>query len=132
MPLRRTTSRRMRWSTPTSPRGPFAAQTAPKPADPTSFTLELNARLAAVEQIKAFHDQEIRRLRRIRRLTFAASLLLGGAMAAFLILHPVRMPDAPAVMESPWFWPVSIAATLLAVGVPMLLTRRITPTRFLR
>lgn len=110
----------------------FFRQTAPKPADPTSFTLELNARLAAVEQIKAFHDREVRRTRRVFLIVFAAGLLIGGAMAAFLILHPVRKPDAPAVMDTPWFWPVSIAATLLAIGVPLLLTRRITPTRFLR
>lgn len=110
----------------------FFRQTAPKPADPTSFTLELNARLAAVEQIKAFHDREVRRTRRVFLIVFAAGLLIGGAMAAFLILHPVRMPDAPAVMDTPWFWPVSIAATLLAIGVPLLFTRRITPTRFLR
>ena len=110
----------------------FFRQTAPTPADPTSFTLELNARLAAVEQIKAYHDREIRRTRRIFLIVFAAGLLLGGALAAFLILYPVRMPDAPTVIESPWFWPVAIAGTLLAVGCPMLLTRRISPPRFLR
>ena len=32
----------------------FFRQTAPKPADPTSFTLELNARLAAVMKQRAF------------------------------------------------------------------------------
>lgn len=103
----------------------FFRQTAPKPADPTSFTLELNARLAAVEQIKAFHDQEIRRTRRVFLIVFAAGLLIGCAMAAFLILHPVRMPDAPAVMESPWFWPVAIASTLLVLTGSILLSRRL-------
>ena len=67
----------------------FFRQTAPKPSDPTAFKLELNARLAAVEQIKAFHDREVRRLRRIRRLTFAAGLLLGGAAAAFFIVYAI-------------------------------------------
>lgn len=110
----------------------FFRQTAPKPADPTSFTLELNARLAAVEQIKAFHDREVRRTRRIYLIVFAAGLLLGGALAAFLILYPVRIPDTPAIIESPWFWPVAIAGTLLAVGCPMLLARRFSPTKFLR
>ena len=57
----------------------FFRQTAPKPSDPTAFRLELNARLAAVESVKAYHDREVRRLRRIRRLTFVAGLLLGGA-----------------------------------------------------
>ena len=107
----------------------FFRQTAPKPADPTSFTLELNARLAAVEQIKAYHDREVRRTRRTFRIIFAAGLVLGGALAAFLILHPVRLPDTLTALKSPWFWPVAIAGSLLAVGCPMLLTRRLFTTR---
>lgn len=69
----------------------FFRQTAPKPTDATSFTLELNARLAAVEQIKAFRDREIRRARRHALVVFIVGLLLGGAVAAFLILHPVSL-----------------------------------------
>ena len=71
----------------------FFRQTAPKPTDATSFTLELNARLAAVEQIKAFRDREIRRSRRHALVVFVAGLLLGGAAAAFLILHPVTLSE---------------------------------------
>ena len=103
----------------------FFRQTAPKPADPTSFTLELNARLAAVEQIKAYHDREVRRTRRTFLLVFVARLVLGGALAAFLILHPVRMPDTVTAMESPWFWPVAIASTLLVLTGSILLSRRL-------
>ena len=110
----------------------FFRQTAPKPSDPTAFRLELNARLAAVESVKAYHDRELRRARRTFLLVFAAGLVLGGAFAAFLILHPVRMPDTVTVLESPWFWPVAIAGTLLAVGCPMLLTRRLFTARFRR
>lgn len=36
----------------------FFRQTAPQSSDPTAFRLELNARLAAVEQIKAYRDRE--------------------------------------------------------------------------
>ncbi len=103
----------------------FFRQTAPKPADPTSFTLELNARLAAVEQIKAYHDREVRRARRTFLLVFVAGLVLGGALAAFLILRPVRMPDTVTAMESPWFWPVAIAGTLLVLSGSILLSRRL-------
>ena len=110
----------------------FFRQTAPKPADPTSFTLELNARLAAVEQVKALRDREIRRTRRIFIFVFVAGLLLGGALAAFLILHPIRLPepgpDAPEdLVPALWRWIVAgvfILGTLLA---SFLLTRRRAP-----
>ena len=109
----------------------FFRQTAPQPSDATSFTLELNARLAAVEQIKAFRDREIRRTRLILWTVFAAGLLLGGALAAFLILHPVSLPQLPtpdALAETqgfaPWFWCIAGIIVLLAVALPLLLLRR--------
>lgn len=103
----------------------FFRQTAPKPSDPTAFKLELNARLAAVEQIKAFHDREVRRLRRTRRLTFAAGLLLGGAAAAFIILHPVRLPELfwdftlPGAASGIWMSLVSWGVACLIVGLAL-------------
>ena len=109
----------------------FFRQTAPKPSDATSFSLELNARLAAVEQIKAYHDREIRRTRRIMYAIFAAGLVLGGALAAFLILHPVTIPELPSpdgIAETPgrtaWFWSIAGLIVLLAISLPLLLTRR--------
>ena len=68
-------------------------EAAPKPSDPTAFRLELNARLAAVEQIKAYHDREVRRTRRILQFTLVFGLLLGGALTAFFILHPLQLPE---------------------------------------
>lgn len=108
----------------------FFRQTAPKPSDATSFSLELNARLAAVEQIKAYHDREIRRTRRILYIVFAAGLLLGGALAAFLILHPVKLPelDAAGIPESaglsPWFWGIAAFIILFVISLSLLLSRR--------
>ena len=109
----------------------FFRQTAPKPADPTSFTLELNARLAAVEQIKAYHDREVRRTRRTFLIVFAAGLVLGGALAAFLILHPVQLPAAGSLASTfegiagtPLFYAIAIPFALLAIGLPLLASRR--------
>lgn len=112
----------------------FFRQTAPKPSDPTAFRLELNARLAAVESIKAYHDREVRRLRRIRRLTFVAGLLLGGAAAAWFILHPVRLPELPldtrlpegasTVGASLISWGVACLVVGLAIFIPLRSLRR--------
>ena len=106
----------------------FFRQTAPQPSDPTAFRLELNARMAAVEQIKAYRDREIRRSRKIALAIFVAGLLVGGAAALFFILHPVQMPDfmdlllsfARWVGENHWFWIIAAPLTLL----PLLLSRR--------
>ena len=97
----------------------FFHQTAPKPADPTAFRLELNARLAAVESVKAYHDREVRRLRRIRRLTFVAGLLLGGAAAAWFILHPVHLPELPLDTRLPE-GASTVAASLISWGAACL------------
>ena len=103
----------------------FFRQTAPKPSDPTAFKLELNARLAAVESVKAYHDREVRRLRRIRRLTFVAGLLLGGAAAAFFIFHPVRLPELSwdftpvGAASDSWISLISWGAACLIVGLAL-------------
>ena len=98
----------------------FFRQTAPKPSDPTAFRLELNARLAAVESVKAYHDREVRRLRRIRRLTFVAGLLLGGAAAAWFILHPVRRPELPLDTRLPE-GASTVGASLISWGAACLI-----------
>ena len=98
----------------------FFRQTAPKPSDPTAFRLELNARLAAVESVKAYHDREVRRLRRIRRLTFVAGLLLGGAAAAWFILHPVRLPELPLDTRLPE-GASTVGASLISWGAACLI-----------
>ena len=109
----------------------FFRQTAPKPADPISFTLELNARLAAVEQIKAYRDREIRRTRRVFLIIFVAGLLVGGALAAFLILHPLTLPEPGLSPEdlapAPWRWAAAGAVVLGTVLAAFLLTRHRTP-----
>ena len=112
----------------------FFRQTAPKPSDPTAFRLELNARLAAVESVKAYHDREVRRLRRIRRLTFVAGLLLGGAAAAWFILHPIQLPalfwdpklpeGASTVKASLISWGVACLVVGLAIFFPLRSLRR--------
>lgn len=109
-------------------------EAAPKPSDPTAFRLELNARLAAVEQIKAYHDREVRRGRRILRITFAAGLLLGGALTAWFILHPIQLPvlfwdpklpeGASTVKASLISWGVACLVVGLAIFFPLRSLRR--------
>lgn len=77
----------------------FFHAAAPRPGDPTAFGLELNARLAAAERIKQFHDRESKRLRRLTLGLFAAGLLLGGALAALFILRPIPLPDFLALPD---------------------------------
>lgn len=115
-------------------------EAAPKPSDPTAFRLELNAHLAAVEQIKAYHDREVRRMRRARLLTFAVGLLLGGALTAFFILHPVQLPElswdhtlpegASTVKASLISWAIACLVIGLALFFPLRSLRRQRKTIF--
>ena len=74
----------------------FFRATAPQPGDGTAFRLELNARLAAAEQIKQYREHEERRLRRLAWVIFAAGLVLGSAVAALLILKPFDLAEISA------------------------------------
>ena len=56
------------------------------------FRLSLNARLDAVEQIKAYHDQEYRSSCRTMRIVFAAGVLVGVALAILVLFHPFDLP----------------------------------------
>ena len=115
-------------------------EAAPKPSDPTAFRLELNARLAAVEQIKAYHDREVRRTRRILQFTLVFGLLLGGALTAFFILHPVQLPElfwdpklpegASTVKASLISWAVACLVIGLALFFPLRSLRRQRKTIF--
>lgn len=75
-------------------------EAAPQPSDPAAFRLELNARLAAVEQIKAFRDREYRRSRRTMRIVFAAGILVGMVLTVLLILHPLDLPTLTEISLS--------------------------------
>ena len=72
-------------------------ETAPQPSDPATFRLELNSRLAAVEQIKTYRDREYRRTRRLLRIVFSAGILVGVVVALLVILHPFNLPDISLV-----------------------------------
>lgn len=75
-------------------------EAAPQPSAPTAFRLELNARLSAVEQIKTYRDREYRRSRRTMCYVFIAGILLGVALTALVLLHPVELPDISFVIPS--------------------------------
>ncbi len=55
--------------------------------------MELNNRLVAVEQIKAYRDHEYRRNRRTLRIVFATGVLLGVTLALVVLLVPFNLPD---------------------------------------
>lgn len=109
-------------------------EAAPQPSDPTAFRLDLNARLAAVEQIKTYRDREYLRSRRLLRIVFAAGILVGAAAALLVILHPIDLPDISSITWSevssiPYFNYLLTAAGILtaavAIVLPLTLARRL-------
>lgn len=70
----------------------FLHESAPMPSDPVAFRLALYTRLAAVEQIKAYRDQEYCNNRRTLRIVFVAGIFIGVALAVLVLLHPFELP----------------------------------------
>lgn len=66
----------------------FFHEAAPQPGDDAAFRLELNARLAAVEKVRQFHDEEAHFARRLVLVVFIAGLIIGGLFTAIAILQP--------------------------------------------
>lgn len=114
-------------------------EAAPQPSDPALFRLELNSKLAAVEQIKAYRDREYRRSRHTLRIVFAAGILVGAALAILIILHPFDMPDIagifsaikPEATDDNYLTYVlillGILATAGAIVLPLTISRRMSP-----
>ena len=72
----------------------FLRENAPETPDEGQFLIETNARLSAVEGIKQTVDGEHRRWRRAVLIALAASLLLGCALTALVLLYPVKIDDS--------------------------------------
>ena len=123
----------------------FFRSTAPQPGDAVSFRLELQAKLAAAEQIRRFRESEVRRSRRTLYAVFAAGLLAGGALTALVLLQPdwltgwweglrglLSVPAVPLgdkVAALP-LWPAALLPlAILAIALPLLLLRRHTVFR---
>ena len=123
----------------------FFRSTAPQPGDAVSFRLELQAKLAAAEQIRRFRESEVRRSRRTLYAVFAAGLLAGGALTALVLLQPdwltgwweglrgllsvpaVPLGDKAAALP---LWPAALLPlAILAIALPLLLLRRHTVFR---
>lgn len=109
-------------------------ETAPQVSDPTAFRLELNARLAAVEQIKTYRDRAYLRTRRLLHIVFAAGLLVGAAVTLLVILHPIDLPDISSITwaefsSRPCFSYILTSAGILTAAVaiilPLTLSRRL-------
>lgn len=107
--------------------------------------MELQAKLAAAEQIRRFRESEVRRSRRTLYAVFAAGLLAGGALTALVLLQPawltgwweglrgllsvpaVPLGDKAAALP---LWPAALLPlAILAIALPLLLLRRHTVFR---
>ena len=71
----------------------FLRESKPQTPAEDNFIIEMNARLDAVEGIKSTVAEERRRGRRMMLAALGAGLILGGLVAAVLILHPA-LPEA--------------------------------------
>lgn len=113
----------------------FFHEAAPQPGDDAAFRLELNARLAAVEKVRQFHDEEAHYARRIVFVVFIAGLIIGGLFTAIAILQPnllhrfwVAISDlfewiSTVFSKDGLFFFLAILAVLLSFILPLLFFR---------
>lgn len=118
----------------------FFSATAPQPSNETAFQLELNARLAAVEQIRQFHDREVISIRRIALTSLIIGLVLGVAVTVVVLLQPdifVIIKELFRTLVQPiddvWnsslpvksllFWFFAIVTVVLSIILPVVLSR---------
>ena len=111
----------------------FLRDNKPETPDEGQFMIEMNARLNQVEGIKDTVDGENRRWRKVLIITLVAGLVLGSALTALVLLHPVQpLPvDEPALTKSLQFLQDKkeflfgfIAVCATALGVVFLSGRR--------
>lgn len=74
----------------------FLRDNRPQTPSEDNFIIEMNARLEAVEGIRRTVAEEKRRGRRLMLAALGAGLILGGLVAAVLILHPA-LPETVGV-----------------------------------
>jgi len=118
----------------------FFHANAPQPGDETSFLVELNAKLEAVEHIRLFHEREIKRTRQIIWAVFAIGLSMILAVTMVILLCPelvVSVRDlfrtlfqpAEDVLDHSYqlrnllFWFFVILLSALSVVIPIVLSR---------
>lgn len=66
----------------------FFHSNRPAPEGGAEYMASLNAKLAAIEEIKAIHDASMKHSRRVMHVAFAAGLLVGAAILAIVFFCP--------------------------------------------
>lgn len=102
----------------------------PEPADSADFLAGLEKKLDAVEEIKTYHDSQVRRLRSLATLALVVGCVLGALFAALLILKPASSPQVALLFDSKAYLflmtykmriLIPIALAFIALGVWQLL-----------
>jgi len=78
----------------------FFNQNKPQISDGESFLAGLNDRMNQVVEIKKMQEAVIRRYRIITLSVLVAGMVIGGAVAAFLFLHPAASLNLRTVFSS--------------------------------
>jgi len=70
-------------------------------SDKDRFMAELDRKLEAVEDIKAYHDWQIRKSRTVAVTAFVIGGILGALFVAFFLLKPTSLPQFALLLDTP-------------------------------
>lgn len=105
----------------------------PELTDSADFMAALNEKLDVVEDVKVYHERQIHKYRRVLFIALVAGAVIGGLLAAFILLAPATFGEFHLLLDSSLFvflmtyrtWFLLAAAILItaACTVPVLRTR---------
>lgn len=105
----------------------------PELTDSADFMAALNEKLDMVEDVKVYHERQVRKYRSVLFIALIAGAVAGGLLAAFILLAPATFGEFHLLLDSSFFvfvmsyktWFLLAAAILItaACTIPVLRTR---------
>lgn len=94
----------------------------PELTDSARFMAALNEKLDVVEDVKVYHERQIHKYRRVLFIALVAGAVVGGLLAAFILLAPATFGEFHLLLDSSFFVFLMSYKTLFLVAGAILIT----------
>lgn len=94
----------------------------PELTDSARFMAALNEKLDVVEDVKVYHERQVHKYRRVLFIALVAGAVVGGLLAAFILLAPATFGEFHLLLDSSFFVFLMSYKTLFLVAGAILIT----------